>query len=409
MTYYEIKKVLSKKGSKIALAVILAVMMVTLYFAVNDIFYVNEKGETEYGLSSIAKQRELKKEWAGELTEEKIRKVIEENVAISRTPEALSESFQENDKAFAKKQGFMDIRSLMAMNYSGFRAYNYNLPDSLSPEAASEFYPNRIKSLKEWLETEAKGVFSEKEQAYLIKTYETLKTPLYYDYQGGWTQLIQYLPTIIMIGTLVLGFLCAGIFSGEFQRKASAVLYSSFHGRKKAVAAKIRAGMIVATSVYWGAVLLFTGLILGIFGADGAGCPIQSVTMGWKSMYHLTNLQEYLLIVLGGYAGCLFMLLLTMLVSAKTNSAVTAVMIPFALILLPSFFTEMNAPALEKVLGLLPNMLLMMSDEVKLFHLYEIGGCVVPAVPILLIVYTVLSVMITPLIYRTYRKKQVYE
>ena len=49
-----------------------------------------------------------------------------------------------------------------------------------------------------------------------------MKTPLYYDYQAGWKNLFQYSPSIIMILTLVLGFLCAGIFSGEFQLKANA-------------------------------------------------------------------------------------------------------------------------------------------------------------------------------------------
>ena len=103
-----------------------------------------------------------------------------------------------------------------------------------------------------------------------------MKTPLYYDYQAGWKNLFQYSPSIIMILTLVLGFLCAGIFSGEFQLKANAVFYSSYYGRNKAVWAKVKAGAIIITAIYWAVMLLYTMLVLGILGVDGANCPIQS-------------------------------------------------------------------------------------------------------------------------------------
>ena len=129
-------------------------------------------------------------------------------------------------------------------------------------------------------------------------------------------------------------------FSGEFQLKANAVFYSSYYGRNKAVWAKVKAGAIIITAIYWAVMLLYTMLVLGILGVDGANCPIQSSMSGWKSIYNITNAQEYILIVLGGYLGCLFMQSLTMLVSAKTNSSVIAVIVPFILIFLPSFYQE---------------------------------------------------------------------
>ncbi len=408
MTYYEIKKIWLRKGSRIALGLMLAVLVLILYFIIGENGYVNEKGDEEIGFSAIAKVRALKKEWAGELTEAKIREVLEENVRISNTPEARSKDFQQNDMAYSQKQGFLDIRDLCVYAYGGFNNYDYYLPDSLSPDVAVDFYPNRIKNLKEWLNTEGKDQFSEKEKEYLISQYETLKTPLYYDYQAGWKSLFQYAPAVISIATLILSFLCAGIFSGEFQQKSSAVLYSSLYGRDKAVAAKIKAGIMVVTIFYWGVVLMYTGLVLGILGADGASCQIQASSEGWKSIYQITNWQEYLLIVLGGYLGCLFMLLLTMWVSAKTDSAVAAVIVPFVLLFLPSFLSGSSVVLLNKILGILPDQLLSMGQVVEYFNLYEIGGKVVNAAVILLAVYPVLTCLLIPVLYRTYRKKQVY-
>lgn len=408
MTYYEIKKVFSKRSSKISLVIMLAVVVFMLYTIVSDTTYVNENGYEERGLGAVAKVRELKKTWEGDLTEDKIRNVIEENIRISRSPEALSGDVQQLKKADSQKQGFYDLLALMIYDYGGFNFYDYNVTDSLTPDMAADFYPNRVKTLKDWLDSDAKDQFSVKEKKYLITQYEALDTPLYYDYQEGWKNLLQYAPSINMIVTLVLSFLCAGIFSKEFQQKSSAILYSSYHGRNRAILAKVKAGLIIITVIYWVFMLLYTGLVLGIIGADGANCPIQSHRIGWKSIYNITNWQEYLLVVLGGYLGCLFMLLLTMLVSAGTNSTVIAVVVPFVLIFLPLFLSGTSIPMLNKILGILPDQLLQMNIVVKSFNLYEIGGRIFCAAPLLVIAYLVAVLLIIPVIYVTYRKKQVY-
>ena len=102
------------------------------------------------------------------------------------------------------------------------------------------------------------------------------------------------------------------------------------------------------------------------------------------------------------------MMLLTMLVSAKTNSSVTAVIVPFGLTFLPSFLSESTLPWWNKVLGILPDQMLQMNEVVTHFDLYEIFGTIFSAVPILIIMYSVLIVLMIPLIYLTYRKKEVY-
>ena len=41
---------------------------------------MNRNGDAESGISAMLKVRELKKEWSGELTEDVLRKIIEENI-----------------------------------------------------------------------------------------------------------------------------------------------------------------------------------------------------------------------------------------------------------------------------------------------------------------------------------------
>ena len=127
---------------------------------------------------------------------------------------------------------------------------------------------------------------------------------------------------------------------------------------------------------------------------------------GWKSFYNITIWQEYLLILFGGYLGALFILLLVMLVSAKARSAVLAVTIPFFLLFLPNFLTMVPVSLIGRICGLLPDQLLQMNMAVCYYNLYQIGGKVIGAVPILLVAYLALTVLLGPVIYQVYRKAE---
>ena len=406
MTKYEIKKVFSKTSSKIAVLLLLFVVGITCFFAMN-VSYVDEKGDSKNGPAAVARLKAAQKEWSGYLDEEKIQKVIIENRRIRTSPQALSQNYQENDIAYSWGQGIMEIRNLLNCAYAeAFRSYDYYRADSLSPEAAGDFYDNRTKLLKEWLQEEAQYHYSDKEKEYLISQYETLETPFYYDYMAGWQQLFEFAPTIVMIAMLILGYLVAGIFSNEFTWKSDAVFFSSFYGRNKAVSAKVKAGFCIVTAIYFVTFLTYTGIVLLYLGTDGWNLAIQTSWTSWKSFYHVTNLQEYFLIIFGGYIGCLFISSLCMMVSAKTRSSVLAVMIPFILIFIPSFLANIDSALVNKIIGLLPDQLLQIGVALKLFNLYSIGGKVFGEVPVIIILYAILTVILLPVIYLEYRHKQ---
>ena len=406
MICYEIKKVFTGTKSRAALLLLTLIIGVLCWFAMN-VAYVNETGEKETGPWAVARLRAAQKEWSGYLDEEKIRQVIAENKRICATPEAMSPDYRVTNIAYGWTQGIMEIRSLLNFSYAEeFRHYDYYLADSLAESQAGAFYANRTRLLQEWLEGDAKEQFSDNEKTWLIRQYETLDTPFYYDYMKGWVQLFQFSPTIIMITMLFLGYLVGGIFSSEFAWRADAVFYTSFYGRNRAVLAKVKAGVGIVTGIYWAAVLLYSGVVLGYLGVDGWNCPVQADFTGWKCFYHITVWQKYLLTVTGGYIGCLFMSGLCMYVSARFRSAVLAVMVPFVLIFLPSFVGSIESPAVSKILGLLPDRLLQVGTAMGYFDLYTLGGKVTGAVPVLLVMYGILAMVLLPAVYYTGKRTE---
>ena len=406
MVKYELKKIFGRPLGRLSLVVLAAVLAVTCFFALR-VPYVNDQGETEYSLSSIHQLRTAQKAWAGPLDEAKLRAVIEANNAVNASPEAQSDDVRELNIAYSRKQGFNPIRDLLNSAYAeGFRTYDYYRADSLTPDAAPVFYENRTALLAHWLAAEGEGEdqFTPAEKTWLLDQYRTLESPWQMDCFLGWEQLFEYAPTVVMVTALVLGFLAAGIFSCEGQWKADAIFFTPRHGRDKGSAAKAWAGFLVVTALYWLVFLLFSGLVLGVLGADGGACPIQVHL--WKSPYQITLLQAWVLIALGGYLGCLFLSAVTMLVSAKTGSGMVSAVIPFILIFLPALLLGDMRDLLQAVLGLLPDRLLQFSRQLTYFDLYQLGDRVIPAVPILLGMYSVLTLLLFPACYLLYHRKQ---
>lgn len=406
MLRYEIKKVFLKTGNKIGLLILAGVLIIVSYFAVTYVDYVDEDGNSKTGIMAARTLSDVKNQWAGYITEDVLREVITQNAMVNASAEYQSNDVQENNKAYSKKQGFSDIRAMINHAFCGFREYNYYRADSVTTEEVSEFYNRRILNLEEWLYSdEAKDQFTDMEKQFLIEQYEQLEKPLYYEYADGWIALLEYAPSIIMLTVLITSFFVSGIFSNEFQLKADSIFFSTKYGRGKAVVSKVEAGFLIITLIYWVVVLLYSVIVLGILGAGGANCAIQAGFGSWKSFYNITCFENYLLTMIGGYIGSLFILTISMLISAKTKSTVLSVTIPFVLVFLPSFLSGFSV--LTEILGLLPDQLLQINVAVKYFNLYQFGDKVIGAVPIIMILYSVLYVVVLPILYRVYQKAEI--
>ncbi len=406
MFYYELKKILSRKSGRMVIFLICAMLALVCYFAVyNPItVYVDENGQTQQGYAAARKLRAQRHEWAGKLTTDAIARVIEENARIN---EEAAKSGASGDAVWGKKRAFDDISAMINKAFCKFREYDYYKIDSLSPDDAAQFYDRRVISLTEWLDSNEAQILSDDEKAFLTKRYMELEAPIEYDYMTGWEMHAEYMPTVTMLLMLLISFPIAGIFSGEKQLKADAVFFSSYYGRGRAVLAKLMAGIAFVTAAYWAAVIVYSAVVLGFLGADGAGLMVQIDV--WKSFYNITFFEQFLLMVFGGYIGCLSIALLEMLVATKTKSAMVSAAVPFVLIFLPTFISGL-ADRLEygnKILGLLPDQLFIISQVLSQFNLYKIGSKMTGAVEVLFPLYIVISLILVPTVYFVYRNSEV--
>ena len=312
---------------------------------IRDVKFIDADGNSSTGISAARHLQEEKNQYEGYLTEDVLKKVIEANAAVNSSPEAQSDDIQENNKAAAKGQGFADIREMINLAFGEIDNYDYYRINNVSEDEVGSLYEQRIAGLKNYLNRDdVTEAFSEDEKEWLINKYESLDTPLYYEYADGWKALLdsQYLPTLMMITVLIIGFLVSGIFSDEFTWKADSIFFSAKLGRGKAILSKMGAGFLITTVLYWSVVLLFGFIVLAVLGFGGGGCAVQTGVSNWNSIYNITYFQDYLLSTFGGYIGSLFIVTLAMLVSAKTHSTVFAITIPFILTCIPPFVGRLD-------------------------------------------------------------------
>lgn len=168
-------------------------------------------------------------------------------------------------------------------------------------------------------------------------------------------------PSVALALAFVICILIAPVFSIEYQTGSDSILLSTEHGKKKGIIYKLIAGFLSTSLVYLIASALVYGFIFTIFGFNGWNCPIQASMGGWKSFYHITNLQALCMVLLLCYLGCLFISILAMFLSSKVKSSFSTIIFLVLIIFIPSIIGKQmfKGGLFDKLLNLFPHQLLL--------------------------------------------------
>lgn len=408
---YELKKVFSKRVNQIVLILLAVLLAYTCQSALVKVEWVDGQGNSETGHAAAVNLREASQDWSGSLDQQLLEKVLVQLKAIYSSTEVDPQSQESNWILSHQLQGFQDIADLLGWAYQTEYASFEEMVMDLQPEDLSRFYTIRINDRKNWLyEDDSSWGFynySPREKQYILDKFEALQTPLETGYHEGWVQATEQLPTLLKYGMILLSFVLAGIFADEFSWKTDAVYYNTLHGRTRATAVKGGVGFLTITVAYWLCVGVYSLIVLGSLGTDGGNCSIQVHAAYWNIREQMTFRQFYLLAIVTGYLGYLFVGFFVLWISAKTKSPVLAVLIPSLILLLPGFLWNFYSPTMRRIIGILPDKLLDIGVAIQYLYLYTLGERVMTAVPIVATVYTCATVLLVFLCYREYRHKEV--
>lgn len=413
MVWYEIKKVLLRPSCQIALLLLLLLsgrFCIQVMWGSESAYWINEDGQIETGYNAMQKLRAAQAEWSGELDQELLEK------ALAELKQAESEGAahpEDPDYAYKRCQGLQNIRALMnnALKSSYIWKYeDWYLAETLEPEQLSDFYENRTRQLKDWLYDENSSgyqAFSEQEKQYLIRCYESLETPFEVGYTTGWDMAYRISYYIILYGSILMAFLTAGIFANESSWKTDSLYFSTAMGRKKGTAAKLMAGFLLTTMVYWGILLTVNLITLGLMGFEGGNCPIQADYHNWNRIYNITFFQRSVFALTDGYLLWMFLSAFVMLVSAVSGSLSLSTVIPSLLMLGTDFLDRRGyVEKLSDIIRLFPHKMATAYGNEPVV-LYSVFGKIMPPITIQRVLYSCLAVLMAIGCYQIFRRKQV--
>ena len=413
MVWYEIKKVLLRPSCQIALLLLLLLsgrFCIQVMWGSESAYWINEDGQMETGYNAMQKLRVAQAEWSGELNQE----LLEKALAELKQAESEGESHPEDpDYAYKRCQGLQNIRALMNNAFKSNYVWKYEdwyLAETLEPEQLSDFYENRTRQLKDWLYDENSfgyQAFSEQEKQYLIRCYESLETPFEVGYATGWDMAYRISYYIILYGSILMAFLTAGIFANESRWKTNSLYFCTMLGRQRGTAAKLTAGFLLTTIVYWGVLLTVNLITLGLMGFDGGSCPIQADYHNWNRIYNITFFQRSVYALADGYLLWMFLSAFVMLVSAASGSLSLSAVIPSLLMLGTDFLDRHGyVEKLPDVIRLFPHKMATAYGNESVV-LYSVFGKIMPPITIQRVLYFCLTVLMAIGCYQIFRCKQV--
>ena len=238
-------------------------------------------------------------------------------------------------------------------------------------------------------------------RSYLESVYKKIEIPFMFEAKDSWTTMTMYAQTYVLLMAVIIGFLVAGIFSGEFRPGTEDVFFATKYGRTKAIKNKIFAGILVSTVTYWIGVGVLSLISFAVMGTSGFFTPYQIDDP--YSIYVMTYGEYYLLILVGGYIVTMFCAALTMLVTVKMHTPNLAICIPFFLLCMMPFIARV-LPAFDAFFNLLPTVLTNIFNAVRTPILFQIGSFVFRQISLLMFLYILLFIVLLPLIYIGYSR-----
>lgn len=394
MLKLELKRIFSKKIN--VFAIILAFILAGVFsgFAVTSNRYVDENGAVSTGVLAARKLTANRAPWNGILTTDKLSKVMQQ------IRETNSQSMEEQDVKFGTTlQPLDEIKSFLISVLTPDSDYDESVLDQLTERNVDDFYSIYQKNMKQMAKEYGK---TPEQEAYLEKQYSKVKLPIIYEAFTPWDTMIMYAETYSIILAIIVGFICAGIFADDFQTKADAVFFAAKYGRTKAVKTKILAGLVTATVLYWSGIAVLSAICFGIMGVSGVRTPYQIAQA--YSIYIMTYGQYYLLTVVCGYIASLLAASLSMLTAARMHIISVAVCIPFFLYCFLPFIGRALSGYTE-IFNLIPTILTNVEASARVPLIYQIGTHVFRQIPLVMVMYTVIAILLLPLVYRSFGKQ----
>lgn len=414
---FEIKKMLTRRTALAANVSVVVFLVAIMALNVAQAKTTDASGAILSGTDAIAQSRQEADAHAGAITPERAA------ADIAAYQERL---FSRIDRDEVTQMTGSAVYDLMFQSFSDEEVYELYNPywswllrpwrvsgeepaqtaARVTPEMAADWY-GAVSELTQYaLDDGQAGMweYSQAERAYWTEMRAGVSEPIEYGYVGGWENIISC-AAFLVFSILAVCVTLAPTFSFEYQSGADAVVLATRRGRSTLVAAKVVAALAYATAYFLLCAVIIVGFSLVFYGADGFGLSMQSMAL--SSPYPLSAGQAALVLVGLMYVACLGFACLTLGVSSRARSTLAVFLTDVVLVLLTGLVPSGGIGLLERVLALFPLNFANFSVPFSALDSYPLGPVVLDLIGMVVAVYALLALVMTPLAALSFRRHQV--
>lgn len=233
-----------------------------------------------------------------------------------------------------------------------------------------------------------------------LKEYDSIEKPIVYSYALSYTNIMDVLFMVGWILFLNITVALCGLFSDENHHRTDALILSSKNGRLPVVLAKICTGISISllqTIILCGG---FLAIMFALYGTSGWNAMIQNVIP--SSPWNITIGDMVMIYALLAIITSILFALINAVLSHVTKSSTATMAVQAAILFIGLFNVPVKMGWFAKIWQLRPTMSLYYGTFCNMFMYGKFNN-----VEISIIIYIVVSIMITFYLIISYKRTQI--
>lgn len=378
---FELKKIIRKRSTILIILSALLISLSTILFgAMTETSYITET-EKLRGFQAIENERDIQGQLNGYLTDDYIKQV---NI----------EADQNNPKYWGilPAIGVQEVR----------------LPNIISELTAGNINSIYDNILNGPLTDKPRPVGTSNELDKLVKMYEQVQIPFYYDYYDGWEKMSSSFSILVALVVSAIIVICLSpVFSEEYSQKTDAIILTTKYGKNKVILAKIISSLIFTLSIYLVFGTLNFTLHAAIYGLDGSNANIQLHGWYYQSPYNFTFLELNFFSMGLSLIGLLFIAIISLFISSTVKSPFITVILSAAVLYIPKIDVSEISYTANIVLDLFPINMMIAVEHFELGVFYNLFGIPLLQPIMMIFIAAIISVLLISFTYKSFKNHQV--
>lgn len=369
VTRLELKKLHNKKNYLIG--IIFFLMITILMLTKSSLDVVNNDGEFIRGIKShkILKEQGISSD--GYVTFDYMKEEREkyQNSINKLYIEGIRR--EDRDLGLRLEHPLGLLFSSLNFPYGHFNTLHHDM--NLSDEQIESYYENRPNAIAKYFE-QPHFKYTEEEVEVIVKRAEKVKTPFYYEYSRGWSELDVKYSATFYIFLIFIAFILCDLLAKDNENGIEQIALSTRDSRKSLYIRKLHAAEIFSSIAY----LCYVGLLLIyssiVFSLHGANTSIQFFDM--VSVFSLTTWQAVFIEFVVGYFSAIVITHLVLFFSALLKRGKAALFICVIYLYLVNDYKWSISESVQNIMYFMPQQFIQGAIHTE--NLTVIGSFVIP-------------------------------